>query len=229
MLEAQQGFFAELPVAARNAVAQRAKPGVRAQRHAADARNLGGQRVFKPVMRHDVRGQHNPRQQNANIAHHAHEAGHERRVRMPFFAEARLDFLRGGVQLHRHAHGLRHEKFRADEQQEHEGEQFHGRLDGADGEERRKSREGDGAVNQFHRRRAEADEHRPAEAALRTFVEDGEVDRPDGNCGEQQRGDETGERGVKDGQQFGHQLSGSSSSSSISRRHARERRGRTKP
>ena len=46
---------------------------------------------------------------------------------------------------------------------------------------RRKSRERDRAVNHFHRGRPEADEHRPFETAHRAFVDDGEVDRPDGD------------------------------------------------
>ena len=88
------------------------------------------------------------------------------------------------------------------------------------------------AINHFHRSRAEADEHRPLETALRAFIDDGEIDRPDGNRGKNQRGDKTGERGEQNGMHVQHGQfapSGSSSSSSISRRHARERLGRTKP
>ena len=82
-------------------------------------------------------------------------------------------------------------KFCAEKKKKNEAEQFHRRLHDAVVEERGKSGERNRAINHFHRGRAEADEHRPQKTAPRAFVEDRQVDRPDGNRGENQRGDKT--------------------------------------
>ena len=101
---------------------------VRAQRDADDARGLRAQTVAPPshaiaeisLVRHQIGGEDHPGQQHAEVAHHAHKAGHEGGVRMQFFLEARLDLLDAASELGRAVDLLRQQKFCAEKQQENE-------------------------------------------------------------------------------------------------------------
>ena len=66
--------------------------------------------------------------------------------------------------------GFGQQKLEAQKENENEAEQLHERLHDAVVEYRRKAGERKRAVNGLHRRRAKADEQRPAKAALRAFV-----------------------------------------------------------
>ena len=91
MLEPQQRLFAEPAVAARHTKTQEQEPGVRAERDAADAGRLGGERItVHPFARHQVGGEDDPEEQHAQVAEHAHKTGHEGRVRMKFLLDANL-------------------------------------------------------------------------------------------------------------------------------------------
>src|SRR5277367_852381 len=74
MLQTQQRFFAEPPVAARDTETQAQEPGVRAERDTTDARSLGGKRIaINPFTRHQVGCEDDPEQQHAEVAEDAHE------------------------------------------------------------------------------------------------------------------------------------------------------------
>ena len=154
--------------------------------------------------RHQVGRQDDPEQQHAEVAEHAHEAGHEGRVRMEFLLDARLDFFRGGAELGRHVDGFGEQKFEADKKDEHEAEHLQERLHDAVVQQRGEPGERKGAVNRLHRRRAEADEQRPDKAALRAFVEDGEVDGAERDRGKNQAADKSRESGQQNGVRFQH-------------------------
>ena len=117
MLHLQQGFFSKPPVAARHPETQAAKPCVRAERDARDAGHLCGKRIRHPVfvgevslVRHQIGGDDQPRQQHADIAHDAHETDGERGMRLQFFLDATFKLLGLGTELRRGGDFFRREK-----------------------------------------------------------------------------------------------------------------------
>ena len=208
MLHPQQGVFAEPPVPARDAKAQAAKPDDRAERHAADARGFCGKNesARNPVVRHQICAE-------APARTRARRGCAITRTKPVMNAECGCSFSSSRASIFSEASPsldgmltlLAVRNFAPRNNQKDETEHFHHGLhqmpalknDGKAGERNR-------AINHLHRRRAEADEHRPQETAPRAFVEDGEVDRPDGNRGKKQRAEKTGEAGQQNGMRVRH-------------------------
>ena len=101
MLHSQQCFFSKPSVAARHGETQAAKPYVRAERDAEDARGFGGKRVGDPILigelgfvRHQICADDQPCRQHAEIAHDAHKTDGEGGMRLQFFLDAAFESAR---------------------------------------------------------------------------------------------------------------------------------------
>ena len=140
----------------------------------------------------------NPEHEDADIAQHPHEPGHERRMRLQPYLDLFLEPVRRLPELDRGVHRFRQKEFHSEIEHEYEAEQFHRRLDVAALNERTQAGERDETVNHLHQRGAGPDERRPLQAAPRSLVHDGEIHRTHGDR-DDESADQAGQTGKNNG------------------------------
>src|SRR5579859_702959 len=195
-LHADQGRLAEFPMAERHGIAQTQEPQAGACGDAQDAGGFALEVGLDPFARDKICRQNYPKQQHARIAHDANETGHEGGMRVKFSLDAHANPADGG-------NGFDHQKFHAEEGHEKKAEQLHGGLDDALLKKTGKTGERNRAINDLHRRSAQADQDTPFEPLARALVHDGEIDGADGD-GKKETAEKTCQRGDEDGRQRGH-------------------------
>src|ERR1044071_5015494 len=179
MFHSQQSLLAEFAMSQRHDPAQADKPAAGAQGHTSDTGQLAGPIGRDPFARNEISSQNDPKYEDTQIAHDAHETDHEGGTRMECFLDLYFEFVSCRSQMHRDVSDrLGKQEFCSQEKHEHEAKKFHRRLDDAPGEERGETSEGNETVNYLHRSRAQSNHHRPIESAAGAFIHNGKIDGP---------------------------------------------------
>ena len=159
-------------MAAGDGIAEAAEPKPGAGGHSDDAEELAGPGRLHPPMRNKTGGQDNPTSEDAQVGHDPDEAQGKSRVGVDSAFDPLFHFA-GHFDL------APVQKQEAQIEHEDKAGQLHDRLHFGAGEEGGESGEGQRAVDDFHCDRAETDHQGPEQPSPRSFVHDGEVNRPD--------------------------------------------------